>query len=319
MSEATGLLLLIVLVVVVVLLVVQLSIATAISNIAERKGRSKRAFFWLSFLVSWLVMLIIVVTLPENNQTKLENQNGLDPDDFGSVQVQCSFCKELVRADAVVCKHCGRDIEPALPSLLNEEQKKQVENEAAIEAEIQRIKLENDRVEAEKQLKLEARKEKREQGFRYFKRKYIIAILILLFVIAGLSFFLITTGITNGTSEASGPSPTQSEWKPLISKPTKKPLGVFGTLVDGCSHFMPVYVGTNVSEEPQRLKIDLFGNGKDLDNWLDCLGYKLNENKPSDSLSATLVNYPAEYGGTTVFQYGDLTISRDYYSLTISR
>lgn len=38
---------------------------------------------------------------------------------LGATQVQCPFCREQIRADAVVCKHCRRDVEAQLPTLLD--------------------------------------------------------------------------------------------------------------------------------------------------------------------------------------------------------
>ncbi|QEO14178.1 hypothetical protein FLP10_06905 [Agromyces intestinalis] len=37
---------------------------------------------------------------------------------LGATPVQCPFCREQIRSDAVVCKHCRRDVAPQLPELL---------------------------------------------------------------------------------------------------------------------------------------------------------------------------------------------------------
>lgn len=36
----------------------------------------------------------------------------------GATPVQCPFCREPIRADAIFCKHCRRDVEPQLSGLL---------------------------------------------------------------------------------------------------------------------------------------------------------------------------------------------------------
>ena len=46
-----------------IILIVQFFIARAIANLAKRKGRSWAAFFWLSFLVSPIIMWIIAATI----------------------------------------------------------------------------------------------------------------------------------------------------------------------------------------------------------------------------------------------------------------
>lgn len=49
-----------------------------IANAAERKGRSWATFFWLSILVSPLLMGIIIAVLPSQNGTA-SNSNQIDP------------------------------------------------------------------------------------------------------------------------------------------------------------------------------------------------------------------------------------------------
>lgn len=86
-------------------------IGRLIANAAQNKGRSWLAFFWLSILVSPIIMGIIVAVLPALPGTA---QTAPPRSATNVAQVQCAFCKESVRADAVVCKHCGRDIEAQL-------------------------------------------------------------------------------------------------------------------------------------------------------------------------------------------------------------
>ncbi len=45
------------------LFLVYIWVASAIANMAERKGRSWPLFFWLAFLVSWVIMLIIAAAI----------------------------------------------------------------------------------------------------------------------------------------------------------------------------------------------------------------------------------------------------------------
>lgn len=117
-------------------------IAALIAGAAQRKGKSWVAFFWLSFLVSPILMAIIVAVIPSvEGVTRSSSAASTN----SAPQVQCKFCKENIRADAVVCKHCGRDVEPDLEAIEAanailvessseswEEQKKQIIAEAEI-------------------------------------------------------------------------------------------------------------------------------------------------------------------------------------------
>jgi hypothetical protein len=56
-------------------LTVQFFIARAIAKLAVRKGQSYPLFFWLSFLVSWFVMLIVALVLPEKSADSTNQQH----------------------------------------------------------------------------------------------------------------------------------------------------------------------------------------------------------------------------------------------------
>lgn len=92
---------------------------------AEQKGRSSVAFYWLSFLTSFVIGLLVVIAIP-----KLEGQEpGLKQSLTGKVArtsagqvVKCPYCAEWVKAEARVCKHCGKDIESSLRAALKDEE-----------------------------------------------------------------------------------------------------------------------------------------------------------------------------------------------------
>lgn len=68
--------------------------------IASTKYRSGIGFFLLSILISPLLSLIIVLILPKNEEGIL----------FAGEMEKCPFCKELVKIDALKCKHCGNNL-----------------------------------------------------------------------------------------------------------------------------------------------------------------------------------------------------------------
>lgn len=82
-------------------------IAKKIADAAYRKGKSWLSFFWLSLFVP-IIMAIVVVILP-----KLDSINrGLTPAKVTHGPLgKCPFCKEEVKPDALICKHCGSNID----------------------------------------------------------------------------------------------------------------------------------------------------------------------------------------------------------------
>ena len=70
------------------------AIAWAIANIAERKGRSWPTFFVLSLvlpIISWVIVAVI----------------STDTSTLRSGTKKCPKCAEVVKEEAVLCKHCG--------------------------------------------------------------------------------------------------------------------------------------------------------------------------------------------------------------------
>lgn len=84
--------------------------------IASQKGRSGVGFFFLSVFLSPLVGIIFaLVVAPHKQEPERPLRVGpggeLEPIPTGR---SCPFCAEAIKIEAIVCKHCGRDL-PAVP------------------------------------------------------------------------------------------------------------------------------------------------------------------------------------------------------------
>jgi len=72
--------------------------------IADRKGRSGVWFFFLSLVFSPLIG-IIAALIAKPDADEVDRQAVLS-----GRSRKCPYCAELVKADAVVCRFCGRDL-----------------------------------------------------------------------------------------------------------------------------------------------------------------------------------------------------------------
>jgi hypothetical protein len=71
--------------------------------IAYSRGRNAFGFFMLSIVFSPVIGMTAAIVAPPNN-TLLEERLTAK-----RTVKRCDKCKELVRADASICRHCGSD------------------------------------------------------------------------------------------------------------------------------------------------------------------------------------------------------------------
>jgi hypothetical protein len=87
------------------LLFVWLGLAIVVGIVAAHRGRNGAGWLLLAVVISPLIAGLLVLVLPDpvkerEQQELLKNSR------------KCPLCAELVRREAIVCKHCGRDLPP---------------------------------------------------------------------------------------------------------------------------------------------------------------------------------------------------------------
>lgn len=83
---------------------IYLGLCVAVAMLAARRGRSGFGWFVISALLSPLLGFVFVLVLRDLAAAP----NEPTPD----THVRCPDCKELVRRDALKCKHCGCKLVP---------------------------------------------------------------------------------------------------------------------------------------------------------------------------------------------------------------
>ena len=108
-------------------LIVWIACGVFAAAVAASKGRSFIGWLFLGIFFG-IFALLAVGFMP-----KIEEAVAM-PGSIPSSEREerkCPFCAEMIKAEAIVCKHCGRDVEP-LPDRPKEGQKEKTEDPNAL-------------------------------------------------------------------------------------------------------------------------------------------------------------------------------------------
>lgn len=161
-------------VVFVVALGVQVGLSAIVASLAKKRGKSPVAYFWLSFFLTFLVGILVLLVQTSGSQ----NVRRQGPDSRlgilnGEQVLKCPKCAEWIKVEATVCKHCGQDVAEHVRSTLSDIYEKSVAMSRAAEDESRIVET-----------------KKRERRKAFFKNRVVQAGALVTLASIGIASFL---------------------------------------------------------------------------------------------------------------------------------
>ena len=92
-------------------LFVNACLSGVVAYVAGLRNKSAAGFFWLSFLLSFIVGILVLIALPADNALNME------------ARLPCPHCDELASRNARICPHCRLEVASHFQNLKKREEK----------------------------------------------------------------------------------------------------------------------------------------------------------------------------------------------------
>ena len=86
------------------IIIIWIVLTVVASKTAAKKGRPTGMVIFLSIVLSPLIGIIVALAMGED-------KDAIESKEVASGgQRKCPFCAEMVKSEAIVCKHCGKEL-----------------------------------------------------------------------------------------------------------------------------------------------------------------------------------------------------------------
>lgn len=156
------------------IILLNITLAIPVAYVAKRKGRSAGAFFALSFFLSFIVGILVVLAIPAQEVLEENTHSDKIARKNGETLVKCPYCAEWVKAEATVCKHCNRDIKAEVEKIFTDAEAAKLTAELQEEERRKTRELYEQEMQAQLERDRGEERRKRQELFRSKKFKILV-------------------------------------------------------------------------------------------------------------------------------------------------